>query len=92
MKTLALSIEDHGSPKGMVMIITDGIEEDDFQDNPVADIDPSRRQDYAVGDPIRNDDHSIEWISPEATAQWPDHRNVRIALQRLYTFNQISHA
>lgn len=67
-----------------VLITSDGIDGNGWPDNPIYNLTPAEYREYRVPSAISISSHSNVYRSPEAEAKFPDHKNVRIRVEKLY--------
>ena len=86
MTTLDKAIEALGEPRVMAMVVSDGVDDDDWPENPIQ---PLSREDwprYEVEEMLRSS-HSATYASATAVAEHPGQRNVHIRVEFLYIFS-----
>ena len=89
MQTLDRAIAGLGSERVMAMVISDGVADDDWPDNPIGDIPRKDWQLYEVEEISRTGSHSVVYRSPTAETMHPGQRNVRIRVEFLVTFSPL---
>lgn len=86
MTTLDEAIAALGEARVMAMVVSDGIDDDDWPENPIQ---PLSREDwprYEVEEMSRSS-HSATYASATAVAEHPGQRNVHIRIEFLYIFS-----
>jgi hypothetical protein len=74
-----------GHQRVQVLIVSDGLHDDDWPENPVDDLLRSDWPRYHVHSPLPSGSHSVTYQCPEADGRFPGHRNVRIRVEFLVT-------
>ena len=77
------AIEALGHPRVIALVVSDGVEDDDWPENPIDDLQRSRWTGYDVEELSRAGSHSVLYASKRAEAEHPTHRNVRIRVEFL---------
>ncbi len=86
MTRLDKAIAALGHPHVQVLIVSDGVGDDDWPGNPIDDILKAQWPDYDVHSPDPAGSHSITYRSPQAEARFADHHNVAIRIEFLTLF------
>lgn len=86
MTRLDKAIAQLGRPHVQVLIVSDGIYDDDWPENPVDDLLRDDWPNYDVHSPTAVSSHSVTYQSPQAAARFPHHRNVLIRVEFLTAF------
>jgi hypothetical protein len=86
MTRLDQAIATLGWPHVQVLIVSDGIDDSDWPDNPVDDLLAADWPTYEVDRAFAISGHSVSYRSSQAEARFPGHRNVAIRVERLITF------
>lgn len=81
---LVQAIAELGNPRVMVFIVSDGVSDDDWPENPIHEIMSDQWHDYEVDEVTRRGSHSILYSSAEAETMYPEQRNVRIRVEFLH--------
>jgi hypothetical protein len=75
-----------GHPTVMALVVSDGVDDDDWPENPIATLGRDEWPGYQVEEISRLGGHSVTYASPTAVERHPGHRNVRIRVEFLYVF------
>lgn len=89
MQTLDRAIAELEADRVMAMVISDGVADDDWPDNPIYDIPRRNWPLYEVEEISRTGSHSVVYRSPTAEMRHIGQRNVRIRVEFLVTFSRL---
>jgi len=87
MTTLDKAIEALGEPRVMAMVVSDGVDDDDWPENPIQTLNRDEWPRYEVEELAPRTSHSATYASATAMAEHPGQRNVHIRVEFLYVFS-----